>query len=107
MCHCIKSGFRVLGVYNFGRGEEVVKQSLLREKVPLYTLAKFRGVVGDCPFTPPASAGPAIIVKSWQDATFSHARMEYIQQSFTLRNFRQIKPSLSKYFQDFWAIFAT
>ena len=50
--------------------------------------------MGDCPPTPPASAGPAIIVKSWQEATFSHARMEYIQQSFTLRNFRHMKSSL-------------
>ena len=50
-----------------------------------------------------ASAGPAIIVKSWQEATFSHARMEYIHKSFKLRNFRHMKPSLNRFtFKNFW-----
>ena len=31
----------------------------------------------------PNFAGPVLVVKSWQGATFSHARMEYIQHYFT------------------------
>ena len=69
-----------ISVYKTGDGEvEVVIQCIFREKVPLYILAKFRGLWAIALLHPHDYAGPAIIVKSWQEATFSHARMEYIQ----------------------------
>jgi hypothetical protein len=47
-----------------------------------------------------SSAGPAIIVKSWQEATFSHARMEYIQV-FHIKEFQAYEVCT---FNNFWPI---